>query len=816
LFHAKGEIFEMIRKLLFSITTMLVLVMGLIVSIMIATLLERAYGSSAASVLIYNSWWFEILWIWFSVALFVNLVHFKLWQRKKWDMVLFPFAFSILLFGAILTRHFATKGFLYLREGESSTRFFSSQPYLQIEASNGLNSVKKEYELWLSPLGRPFTKKLKAGRIPLSIRVQRYIVNPEKNIMEDPLGGKVLEIAVFTPHSSSSCFLERGEIDSLFGVHFGFESDFKGNTSFTQLEDRGGEIWVSANRPMIRKELGSERKVRCKSYVSKRFDNFSIYTLDSVSFVLTRYIPKGRIQAIPSEASLFSKENSFASEALDVLIESGTSRRSISLFGGKGIEGKKEFIQLNGLYVELQFGYKPFNFPFSLRLVDFRIERDKDSNKPSQFQSDVVILDPEHNIERPYSIYMNHILRYRGYRVYQYSFDEDEKGSVFLVTRDPGAPVAYAGFFLLIVVILLSFFNPKSRIRKLETEVRKFEWSHAGVILICLMGIMSLGSSAFHVQIEKFYYQVRIFESLGKWLVLSAVVFLLMSVIRFWSKPRFKKLFSILGKFFQWAVLLGFLVFTIGLGIRWVLAGHAPWTNKYESMVFAGWTSLLAGIVLARHSRLPMICGSFLSGIVLLMAHTPSIDSTISPLAPILKSKLLIFHVSIAIVSYGFFAVGTSMAFFNLLALAFPTFRKENLCLSKVSIWSKITEQALWIGLFLLTIGCILGSIWANEAWGRYWGWDPKESWTLIVILSYAVVLHLRFVIRLNWTYWLNVWAFFAFGCLLMTYFGVNRFFSGMHVYGGQSGARFPSMVFWIPGIWIALSLLAYRNRKRL
>ena len=267
-------------------------------------------------------------------------------------------------------------------------------------------------------------------------------------------------------------------------------------------------------------------------------------------------------------------------------------------------------------------------------------------------------------------------------------------------------------------------------------------------------------------------------------------------------------------RIFQWAVWLGFLVFTIGLGIRWVLSGHAPWSNQYESMVFAGWARLLAGIVLGRYSRLPMICGSLLSGIVLLMAHTPSIDFTISPLAPVLKSKWLIFHVSTAILSYGFLAVGTSLASFNLLALAFSFSRKENRFLRGVSQRSKITEQALWIGLFLLTIGCILGAIWANETWGRYWGWDPKEAWTLIVILSYAAVLHFRFVLRSHWTYWFNVWSLPAFGFLLMTYFGVNRFFSGMHTYGGEKGTGFPFMIFLIIGIWIALSLLAYRNRK--
>jgi cytochrome c-type biogenesis protein CcsB len=563
---------------------MLVLVMILILSIIIATLLERVYGPSSARILVYNSWWFEILWLWFSIALLVNIIHFKLWQRKRWDMVLFPFAFWFILLGAILTRHFAVEGFLSLREGESSR----------------------------------------------------------------------------------------------------------------------------------------------------------------------------------------------------------------------------------------QFGAKPFNLPFSLRLVDFRIQRDKDSQEPSQFISDVVIQDPDCKIEKPYSIYMNHILLYRGYRVYQYSYDEDEKGTVFLVSRDPGTPLAYAGFFLLIAVIALAFFLPKSRIRELENDIRKSMRSLSNIILLCIMGIMCLSSSTFHVRIEKLYYSVRIFESLSKWFIFVACVLLLVRVMRFCYKDRFKKLFTILEKLSKWVIWLGFLVLVIGLGIRWYLSGHAPLSNKYESMLFAAGASLFAGIILARYSSLPMICGSLLSGIMLLMAHMPSVDAAISSLAPVLKSRWLVFHVSIAIVGYGFFSVGTVLAFCNLLALSLPVSGKENRFLFRVSIWSKITELSLWIGLFLLTIGCILGAIWANETWGRYWGWDPKESWTLVVILSYVFVLHLRFVYRSHWAYWLNVWSFFAFGALLMTYFGVNRFFSGMHTYAWERGAKFPFMVFCVPGIWLTLSFLAYRNRKRI
>jgi len=391
--------------------------------------------------------------------------------EKKWVTVLFPFAFSTILLGFMLTKHFTIKGFLYLREGESSQHFFSTQPYLRIRISNENISVDKEYELWFSPVEKPFAKKLKIDKTPVSLRVKSHIINPVKDLVGDTEGTPVMEIVAFKSYFSKSVFLEKGETDSCSAIYFGFESDIKGNVPWIQLERRDREIRVFSNRHITRKKIGSEKKESFKPFVSNRFDNSFVYTIDSVSFTLRRYIPKGRIQASSSEASLYAGDK--ISEALNVTVEIGSYRRSVSLFAGEGIGGKPKVIQSDGIKIGLRFGPKPYHLPFSLRLADFRVERYKDSEEPSQFKSDVLIEDSESGIEKPYSIYMNHILKYRGYRIYQYSFDRDEKGSVFFVSRDPGTPVTYTGFFLLIITIAFGFFYPKSRIRELETQLRE-------------------------------------------------------------------------------------------------------------------------------------------------------------------------------------------------------------------------------------------------------------------------------------------------------------------------------------------------------
>lgn len=466
----------LIKKIFFSIKTIFVLVLVLIASIITATLLERTYGTPTATIFVYNAWWFEILWIWFSAALFVKVIHFELWQKKKWDMVLFPFAFVTILLGFILTKHFSIEGYLSLREGISSSEFLSSTSYLRVRASKDSVSVNKEYPIRLSPLGKPFIKEIKLDTIPISIHVKRHFVNAEKNIVADTEGIPVLEIAVLKNNylSPVSCFLEKGEIDSLFGIYFGFKDNVRNRDAFIQFDDRGDEIWVSSNRPVVKREINSGKKLNLKPGVSTNLSNSYIYRIDSVSFVLSRYIPKGRILAVPRDVSQYDKGNSKTSEALELNIGIGSLQSSISLFSGKELQDNPKFIEHNGIEIEFRFGAKPYSLPFNIHLADFSIEHYKNSQEPSQFRSDVVIKDPEKNLRETYSIYMNHILRYRGYRIYQYSFNKDEKGSVFFVSRDPGSQVAYTGFFLLIGVVLLSLFHPKGRIRGLENGIKKF------------------------------------------------------------------------------------------------------------------------------------------------------------------------------------------------------------------------------------------------------------------------------------------------------------------------------------------------------
>ena len=126
-----------------------------------------------------------------------------------------------------------------------------------------------------------------------------------------------------------------------------------------------------------------------------------------------------------------------------------------------------------------------------------------------------------------------------------------------------------------------------------------------------------------------------------------------------------------------------------------------------------------------------------------------------------------------------------------------------------------INEMAITIGLVLLVIGNFLGGIWANESWGRYWGWDPKETWALISIMIYSFVLHMRLIPALHNKFTFNMVSVFAFSSILMTYLGVNHLLSGLHSYAKGESAAVPNQIWGWLIVSIILSIFGYLKYKK-
>lgn len=259
--------------------------------------------------------------------------------------------------------------------------------------------------------------------------------------------------------------------------------------------------------------------------------------------------------------------------------------------------------------------------------------------------------------------------------------------------------------------------------------------------------------------------------------------------------------------------LLCVLVHTAGLLLRWYVSEHSPWSNAYESMLYVTWASGVAGVVFFRRYNLALAASMFLGGIGLFVANLGFMDPQITPLVPVLKSYWLNIHVSIITASYGFLALCFILGLITLVLFACRGGKRgERIDWSILSLCA-LNEMSMIIGILMLSVGNFLGGVWANESWGRYWSWDPKETWALISIGVYAIVLHIRFLKPQNLPYIFSLSSVVAFYSILMTYFGVNYYLSGMHSYGAGDPVPIPSFVYYFVAATILLLVVSSFKR---
>ncbi|MDD4226360.1 MAG: cytochrome c biogenesis protein CcsA [Mariniphaga sp.] len=310
---------------------------------------------------------------------------------------------------------------------------------------------------------------------------------------------------------------------------------------------------------------------------------------------------------------------------------------------------------------------------------------------------------------------------------------------------------------------------------------------------------------------EILYNKVNPFQRIFPFYLLFGFVLLFVLFINIF---RLKPLPVFLKNSFLILIIFLFLIHTAGIILRWYIADRAPWSNGYESVVYVAWTAMLAGILFGR--KYPMVVGTaaLLAGISLFTAHLSWMNPEITPLVPVLKSYWLTIHVSVITASYGF--IGLS-AFLGILVMILIILRKKS-NQKKVNLFidqlTTINEMSVTVGLYFLTIGTFLGGIWANESWGRYWGWDPKETWSLITIVVYSFISHMRLIPSLKGIFNYNLASVAGFASVIMTYFGVNYYLTGLHSYGQGVADRFNPVILVVFALIAGLIYLAYYKNQ--
>jgi len=333
------------------------------------------------------------------------------------------------------------------------------------------------------------------------------------------------------------------------------------------------------------------------------------------------------------------------------------------------------------------------------------------------------------------------------------------------------------------------------------TGIRKYQEQYGAAVI----------PSPTHIDMEIKYNKFGLFSKLVPLYLILGLLLLLFAFINV-LKPAFS--IKWIMRIALSVLMLGFMIHIVGLGIRWYIAGHAPWSNAYESIVFIAASTVFAGIILARHSPFALAGTAILAGVTMGVAHMSFINPEITTLVPVLKSYWLMIHVATIISGDGFLGLG---AILSLLVLILYIMRgkngNENIDRS-IKELTNLSEMGVIVGLFIFTIGNFLGGVWANESWGRYWGWDAKETWAAVTILIYATVLHLRFIPSLKSNFIYNVASTWAYSTVLMTYFGVNYYLSGLHSYAAGDPVPIPMWVYYAVAGLFVLTLLSARNRK--
>ena len=1005
-----------------------------------ATFIENDYGTQTARALIYKAKWFEVFLAYFVAILVYQIAKYKSYKNKL-PVFLFHFSFLIIAIGALVTRYVGYEGIMHIREGQETNIMVSDIKTLEVFAQNGDKNASLEKELYFSTMTKnSLSETLSVGDKKVKIELVKYLPTFGQEVVDDPKGKKILEMKISANGQGKIHYFEQGKIKDFgtFYVAYNAKKTLSDKPTF-DITDNNGELRVKFPYILKTLDMGTKKSDELKSG-DNALHRRTLYRFGANAIVLKSIHEKGIVKTVSHDIKTKSGKPELVE--MKVSVDDKSKVETFKVFKGK--TGELKTFTLDGVKISMRIGAKIIELPFSIKLVDFELERYPGSMTPSSYASDVILIDKEQNITMPYRIYMNHILDHRNYRFFQSSYDPDEKGTILSVNHDPGTWPTYIGYILLALGMIWSLFIPNGRFQKLLKGARKLQES-AAVALVALFlafapqqadaaaptldatmqkqisaydaghaerfGTLAVQdhqgrmkpmdtiahdvvskitgkSSMFgiapnqmflgmimqpdlyqnvpmikigHKKIAldlglpentkyarfsdffnkkdnsyKLYTQVtdasrkkpldksqydkelikidervnvsymayqgtlmRIFpkpnDANNKWyapmdalkefskkdiekvkMSISAYFIMVGQALRDgkWDNAdlalrgikKYQKtygakvlpteqhieteiwynklglfgklvpLYLLMGVFLlifafinvvkpsfsmkwimrvSWAILIfGFILHVIGMGIRWYIAGHAPWSNAYESIVFIAASTVLAGIILARKSPFALAGTAILAGVTMGVAHMNFINPEITNLVPVLKSYWLMIHVATIISGDGFLGLGSIL---SMLVLVLFIIRgkngNENIDRS-IKELSNLSEMGLIIGLMLLTVGNFLGGVWANESWGRYWGWDSKETWAAVTILIYASVLHMRFIPSLKSTFTYNVAATWAYSTVLMTYFGVNYYLSGLHSYAAGDPVPIPMWVYYgIAGLFV-LTVAAARNRK--
>jgi cytochrome c-type biogenesis protein CcsB len=453
--------------------------------------------------------------------------------------------------------------------------------------------------------------------------------------------------------------------------------------------------------------------------------------------------------------------------------------------------------------IDSKAGFAPFVSFFdakgNYKLTPYLEAAFKSAN-PNQFEKDFIETDKKVNL-------MESALSGRILKIFPIPNDPNSKWISYLELNESGMKGMDATYTKSILPLYFG---------TLSNAATTNDYKSANELLASLNGFQKkFGSTVMpsedKIDLEIVYNKYDVFKNLPYWYLTAACLMLLLCIVDIYKS---RKTVRVSIDVIHVAIGLLFVLHTLGLIARWFISGHAPWSNAYESIIYVAWATMFFGLAFDRKSKLTVASSAFVTAMILMAAYMNWIDPEIANLQPVLNSYWLMIHVAVIVASYGPFALGMILGLVSLVLILFTNEKNKAKMDLNIQEITYINEMALTIGLIMLTIGNFLGGQWANESWGRYWGWDPKETWALISIMVYAFVIHARFVPALRGKWIFNLMSMFAFVSILFTYYGVNFHLVGLHSYASGE-AKSLSWIWQSLGAISILGAISYPKYRK-
>lgn len=479
-------------KILFSTRTMGVMLLLYAFSMAMATFVENDYGTAVAKALIYNCWWFELIMVILVLNFIGNIRRYQLYQRKKWPLLVFHLAFVVIFIGGYITRYISFEGSMHIREGEASNEVISDATFFKVQIGKGDQAlayddvpailISNRIPAYLKPFKKSFKSEYDYNGTRVKMRVIDFYARAQDSLVRDDSGIPTLHLVVLENGKRVNKFIPSGKVQLIQNMLISYNKQTPGaiNLSDSQTglqisSPYGGNYMIMATQ---------ERKTLDASDQQQPFNLRSLYTVGALAFVVPEGPTPGKIIYFEGD----KRTHEHDPDLVKLEVTTPTAVDTVSFYGGKGMTNFQHQSEIGGLRISLAYGSKIYNTPFSLKLVHFKMEKYPGSNSPAAYSSDVMIQD--NGKETPYKIFMNHVLDHSGYRLFQASFDDDEKGTILSVNHDYwGTNVTYIGYTFLFLGMFVSLFWKGTHFSKLNEQLRNISKSKALLLLMLLLPV---------------------------------------------------------------------------------------------------------------------------------------------------------------------------------------------------------------------------------------------------------------------------------------------------------------------------------------